>query len=73
MGFNTASTKHTDVYRLFLGLRPTERRHVALRILRNERVLTDLYDHFLIREAMEERGRSLSWKSYRRKQTASSR
>jgi hypothetical protein len=42
-----ASTKHADVYRLFLRLTPGERRSVALRILRNERVLSDLYDHFL--------------------------
>jgi hypothetical protein len=68
-----ASTKHADVYRLFLRLRPGERRSVALRILRDERVLSDLYDHFLIREALEERGRSLSWKSYRRKQAISTR
>ena len=55
------------MYRLFLRLRPGERRSVALRILRDEEVLADLYDHFLIREAVEERGRSVAWKSYRRK------
>jgi hypothetical protein len=46
---------------------------VALRILRDEEVLADLYDHFLIREAVEERGRSVAWKSYRRKRAISTR
>jgi hypothetical protein len=46
---------------------------VALRILRDEEVLADLYDHFLIREAAEERGRSVAWKPYRRKQAISTR
>jgi hypothetical protein len=46
---------------------------VALRILRDEEVLADLYDHFLIREAVEERGRSVAWGSYRRKQAISTR
>jgi hypothetical protein len=65
MGSTGASTKRADVYRLFLRLRPGERRSVALRILRDEEVLADLYDHFLIREAVEERGRSVTWESYR--------
>jgi hypothetical protein len=65
--------KHADVYRLFLSLRPGDRRSVALRILRDERVLSDLYDHFLIREALEERGRSVAWKSCHRKQATSTR
>jgi len=73
MGSTGASTKHADVYRLFLRLGPGERRSVALRILRDEEVLADLYDHFLIREAVEERGRSVAWKSYRRKQAISTR
>jgi hypothetical protein len=54
-------------------LGPGERRSVALRILRDEEVLADLYDHFLIREAVEERGRSVAWGSYRRKQAISTR
>ena len=39
---------------------------IALRILRNQEILADLYDHFLIREAMREKGRSVSWRSYLR-------
>jgi hypothetical protein len=39
---------------------------VALRILRDQRLLADLYDHFLIQEALEEGGQSILWKSYRR-------
>jgi hypothetical protein len=73
MGSTGASTKRADVYRLFLRLRPGERRSVALRIVRDEEVLTDLYDHFLIREAVEERGHSVAWESYRGKQLISTR
>jgi hypothetical protein len=73
MGSTEVSTKRADVYRLFLRLRRGERRSVALRILRDEEVLADLYDHFLIREALEERGRSVAWRSYRRKQAISTR
>lgn len=68
-----ASTKRANVYRLFLRLRPGERRSVALRILRDEEVLADLYDHFLIRAAVEEQGRSVAGESYRRKQGISTR
>ena len=51
----------------FLYLTTTGRRsRIALRILRSQEILADLYDHFLIREAMREKGRSVSWKSYLR-------
>jgi hypothetical protein len=44
-----------------------------LQILRNEEVLADLYDHFLIQEAVREKGRSVSWKSYLRAKSSRSR
>ena len=50
-----------DLYRAFLRLDRESRRSVALRILRNQRVLADLYDHFLIQAAVRERGRSIRW------------
>jgi hypothetical protein len=40
---------------------------LALRILRDQRVISDLYDHFLIQEALRERGKSASWQTYRRR------
>jgi hypothetical protein len=46
---------------------------VALRILHDQRVIADLYDHFLIQESLHERGRSTSWQTYRRRQGALSR
>jgi len=61
----------TDFYRAFIRLGPEHRRRVALRILRDQRVLADLYDHFLIQEALGERGRRTSWRAYlRRRRTA---
>ncbi len=55
------------VYRLFLRLAPDSRRGLALRILRNQKVLADLYDHFLIQKALHEPGRSVSWETHVRK------
>jgi len=52
-----ASRGDGDFYRAFLALD---------RGRRNQEILADLYDHFLIREAMREKGRSVSWKSYLR-------
>ncbi|HTS68483.1 MAG TPA: hypothetical protein VMO17_05835 [Terriglobia bacterium] len=51
-----------DFYRRFLKLGREDRRSVAVRILRNQRVVGDLYDHFLIQEAMQEPGADISWK-----------
>ena len=56
----------TDFYRAFLSLERGRRRNVALRILRNQRLLADLYDHFLIQNALQEGGRSISWEAYKR-------
>jgi hypothetical protein len=53
-----------DLYRAFLRLDRASRRGVALRILRNQKVLADLYDHFLIQAALRERGRSTRWEDY---------
>ena len=61
-----------DFYRAFVRLGPEPRRRVALRILRDQRVLADLYDHFLIQEALGEPGRRTSWRAYlQRRRTAS--
>ena len=71
-GFKT--TKYLgDFYRTFLSLGREDRRSVALRILRDKRVFGDLYDHFLIQEALRAPGRDVSWENYRRrnKSTAS--
>lgn len=53
-----------DLYRAFRRLSHQERRRVALRILRNQKVLADLYDHFLIQEALREGGRRTPWPAY---------
>jgi len=45
-----------EVYKDFMRLSREHRRHLALRILRNERLLADLYDHFLIQRSLEEPG-----------------
>jgi hypothetical protein len=55
-----------DFYQTFLRLGREDRRSVALRILRNQRVLGDLYDHFLIQESLREPGANVSWESYLR-------
>jgi len=53
----TAKNWDGGFYRAFLRLDRDRRRSVALRILREKRVLPDLYDHFLIQEARREPGR----------------
>ena len=52
------------MYRAFLRLDRESRRGVALRILRNQKILADLYDHFLIQAGLRERGRSIRWEDY---------
>ena len=54
----------SEFYQGFLKLGREDRRSVALRILRNQRVLGDLYDHFLIQESLREPGASVPWQSY---------
>jgi hypothetical protein len=53
-----------DLYRAFLQLDRERRRRVALRILRNQRLLSDLYDHLLVQSSLRERGRSTRWEDY---------
>ena len=53
-----------DFYRSFLRLGREDRRSVALRILRDQRVLGDLYDHPLIQDALRAPGRDVSWENY---------
>ncbi len=64
----TAQTPIADneVYRDFMRLDPERRRRVAMRILRNQRMLADLYDHFLIQRSLDEPGQNLAWESYAR-------
>lgn len=57
----------SKIYRAFRNLAQDERHKMALRILRDQRVLSDLYDHFLIQESLSERGRATSWRAYRRR------
>ena len=52
-----------EVYRGFMRLDPERRRRVAMRILRNQRMLADLYDHFLIQRSLDEPGQNLAWES----------
>ncbi len=51
-------------YKAFRSMDAATRRRLALRILKDEAVLEDLYDHFLIQEAEKERGRSIPWEKY---------
>ena len=53
-----------DFYRAFLRLDRERRWQIALRILRNQKILRDLYDHLLIQEALREPGRNTPWKIY---------
>jgi hypothetical protein len=62
-----------DLYRAFRRLGQLERRRVALRILRDEEVLKDLYDHFLIQDSLRAPGRSISWDRYRSRKNTTER
>ena len=68
----TKRRHESEIYRAFRSLARDERRKVALRILRDQRVLADLYDHFLIQDSFSERGRAASWRAYRRRSAARS-
>lgn len=56
----------TEVYRGFMRLDRERRRHLAVRILRSQKVMADLYDHFLIQRSLDEPGSNLTWESYSR-------
>jgi len=49
-------------YKTFRSLDSNSRRRLALCILKDESLLEDLYDHFLIQEAENEKGRSIPWR-----------
>lgn len=68
-----AKVEEKELYRAFLRLDPGRRTQVALRILHDEKVLADVYDHFLIRESLQERGRNASWQTYLRRRRSASR
>ena len=55
-----------EVYKDFIRLDSARRRRVAVRILRNQKMLDDLYDHMLIQRSLDEPGENLSWESYKR-------
>lgn len=54
-------------YKAFRSMDAGTRRRLALRILKDEALLEDVYDHFLIQEAEREKGRSISWEKHRRR------
>ncbi len=51
-------------YKAFRSMNAGARRRLALQILKDEAILEDLYDHFLIQEAEKEKGRSIPWEEY---------
>jgi hypothetical protein len=57
----------SNVYASFRKLNSRRRRDVVLRILKDEKVLADLYDHLLIKQAMDEPGESVAWRRGRRR------
>lgn len=56
-----ASPAERSLYEAFRRLDAKSRRDVALRILEDEKLLSDLYDHLLIKKAMDETGPSIEW------------
>jgi hypothetical protein len=61
-----SSVADAEIYRDFLRLDRERRRRIAMRILRNQKMLADLYDHFLIQRSLDEPGHNLAWESYAR-------
>jgi hypothetical protein len=60
------SAPEIEVYRNFMRLDPARWRWVAVRILRLQEVLADLYDHLLIQRALGARGGNVTWECYKR-------
>jgi len=50
-----------DFYETFARLGRERRRQIALRILRDQKMLADLYDHFLIQRSLAEPGECIVW------------
>jgi len=61
-----SSVGDAEVYRDFLRLDRERRRRIAMRILRDQKLLADLYDHFLIQRSLEGPGPNVPWESYAR-------
>jgi hypothetical protein len=57
---------HNTVYRDFKRLDREPRRRIAIRILRDQKMLADLYDHFLIQRSLDEPGQNVDWEAYAR-------
>lgn len=53
-----------DFYKAFGRLGRERRRQIALRILRDQKMLKDLYDHFLIQRSLAEPGDSVAWERF---------
>ncbi len=51
-------------WKAFGTLMPAERAALAERILRDRRLMEDLYDHFLIEQAKKVRGKALTLDEY---------
>jgi len=60
------SAPEIEIYREFMRLDPARRRRVAVRILGNQKILADLYDHLLIQRSLDEPGENVTWESYKR-------
>jgi len=61
-----SAVPEAKVYKHFMRLNRERRRRIAVRILRSQKMLADLYDHFLIQRSLDEPGPSLAWESYAR-------
>jgi hypothetical protein len=59
-------TPETEVYRDFMRLDPARRRRVAVRMLRNQKILADLHDQLLIQRSLDKRGENVPWECYKR-------
>jgi hypothetical protein len=59
-------TPDIEIYRSFRRLDGEGRRRLAMRILHDQKMLADLYDHFLIQRSLDEPGQNLTWESFLR-------
>ena len=50
-----------DFYKTFVRLSRKRRQEIALRILHDQKMLADLYDHFLIERSLAEPGANVAW------------
>ncbi len=50
-----------DFYKTFAQLSRKRRQEIALRILHDQKMLADLYDHFLIKRSLAEPGANVAW------------